>query len=168
MKKTIGFFVSYWCLGFVVLLIENIIIQFDGLFLDLDSVSGQYINLFICVIVIGLSYFWGTWLEAKLLSTRASVGAAMIFVIVRNCFDIPNLNNWVIITVFIVTILTSEFPLYLRLIKINKDEQIVYSTWNLNPDGTAQCNNCKHTVSFKDGPIFICPNCKADMRKPRQ
>ena len=46
MKKTIGFFVSYWCLGFVVLLIENIIIQFDGLFLDLDSVSGQYINLF--------------------------------------------------------------------------------------------------------------------------
>lgn len=128
--------------------------------------ADYYINDFLIVIFFeAIALFIGTMLISKLIPTEKTGNIGLIFIFALLTLDsISNLRTSEQAIIFIIEIFASVFPVLQRIKKLHP----IFSTWNLNPDGTAQCNNCKHTVSFKDGPIFICPNCKADMRKPRQ
>lgn len=128
--------------------------------------ADYYINDFLIVIFFeAIALFIGTMLISKLIPTEKTGNIGLIFIFALLTLDsIFNLRTSEQAIIFIIEIFASVFPVLQRIKKLRP----IFSTWNLNPDGTAQCNNCKHTVSFKDGPIFICPNCKADMRKPRQ
>lgn len=128
--------------------------------------ADYYINDFLIVLFFeAIALFIGTMLLSKLIPTEKAGNIGLIFIFALLTLDsIFNLRTSEQAIIFIIEIFASVFPVLQRI----KELRPIFSTWNLNPDGTAQCNNCKHTVSFKDGPIFICPNCKADMRKPRQ
>lgn len=133
--------------------------------------ANYYINDFVIIIFFdAIALFLGTILTSKLIPTEKAGNIGLIFIFALLTLDsIFNLRTAEQAILFIIDIVGSIFPVLQRIKKLRTIFNTpIFSTWNLNPDGTAQCNNCKHTVSFKDGPIFICPNCKADMRKPRQ
>ena len=103
----------------------------------------------------------GTFLTANLIPTEESGNVCLIAVFGINFLMMIPYSSFEVI-VCVLNIIMAIIPILMKISKL----RIVYSTWNLLPDGKAECNNCKYVIDFKSNPQFICPKCKADMRKP--
>lgn len=166
--RLLAFAVLYFVLTFVGLVIDFCIYQ-SMPWLIMPVKLYDFVLGFLTVAVFnGTTIFFGTLGISKLIRSVKGCNICIIWVMLLNIYwivhDLLFYHFSTLIFAFCLNIIVASIAIELRASKIKP----IYSTWNLFPDGTAICNNCKHKINFRENPQFICPNCKADMRKPRQ